>query len=169
MDRTLLDEFHDFEVEIPMLIEDLRQAIAESKRYATTSVDYSIEMVDTVEAFYLDVLVGTDRIPFSQNHFDRAVLAYLGEVLIRHAGGRWEMGRDTDFTHGTPMVYGFKDDDGIGFSPVGIRDALIREQKPGTFRESIEYCINKKAIEADLMRRMKALPRDRTPGRRKGR
>ena len=67
------------------------------------------------------------------------------------------------------MVYGFKDDsDGIGFSPVGIREALIRDRKSGTFRQSIEYCINKKAIEADLMRQMEALPRDRKPRRRRG-
>jgi hypothetical protein len=153
--NKLLDKFNEFEVEIPMLIDDLAVSLSSSKGFKNQNLNYELSTVDIVEIFYLDIINGNEKVNFSRNHLDRIIIAYLGEALIHHAGGRWEMGEDDDLTYGTPMIYGFNDDhDNIGFSPVGIRERFIKEKKNGIFRKSLEYCINKKHIEADLMAQM---------------
>lgn len=158
--EKMQDLFDEFEVEIPMLIQDLEESLKNSKKYTEIKFSFDIELINTIESFYLDVLNKQEDTIFSSNHFDRVILAYLGETLIHHAGGNWKMSTDDDFTFGTPVISGFKYDyDKIGFSPVGIRDNFINNKVKGSFKKSLEYCINKKEIEEDLMEQMKNLPR----------
>ena len=153
--KDLLDRFNEFEVEVPMLVDDLNIVLSKSKNYKNIQNIYDLKNVDLVESFYLDVINGIESVDFSLERLDRIIIAYLGETLIFHAGGNWELSLDNDFTYGTPIIRGFKyDNDGIGFSPVGIRERLLREKEKGVFIKSLSYCINKEKVQSDLMKQM---------------
>ena len=50
--RTMRDDFEEFLVEIPMMLEDLQELLCKSRSYRDVKVKYDDETLDRIESFF---------------------------------------------------------------------------------------------------------------------
>lgn len=156
----LKNDFNDFEIEIPMMLEeDFPALLASSNSCKNVIVSFELKTVDILENFFLDVISGAETINISLDRLKRIILAYIGEAVIHHGGGRWEFCDDSKHPgFGTPIVKGYKyDEDGRGMIPVGVRDRLFEEKKGGIIRVAIEACAYKDVQQKKLLDELRSL------------
>ena len=147
--KKMLDDYEEFLVEIPMLLEDLDELLKNSHQYKDVEVSFDDETLDKIESFYLDVISGKEKIYVSLARMNRIFIAYIGEAVIERAGGKWELNpMDKDPSFGTPVVI---DNDSIRISPVERRELLIKNREP-FLRDMVNYCANKDKIEEDFFK-----------------
>ncbi|MGZ7209987.1 MAG: hypothetical protein ACXVHV_08930, partial [Methanobacterium sp.] len=137
--NKLRADFEEFEVEIPLMLEeDLPTFIQESRNYTNAISGFSIKKIEEIEKFFLDIINGLEKIDISEDRFKRIVLAYIGESVIQNAGGNWIFCDDVKHPgFGTPIIKGYKDDDGMGMLPVGVRDRLFSSKKQGIIWDAV--------------------------------
>ncbi len=154
--QKMRDDYEEFLVEIPMLLEDLQELLKKSRHYKNVKVGFDDETLDRIESFYLAVLSGKEKIDVSQARINRIIIAYFGEALIERAGGKWILNdAKGDPSFGTPVVIDWsKNKDTVAFSPVERRELLIENCKP-FLREMITYAVNKEKFEEDFFKEFK--------------
>ena len=149
--QEMRDDYEEFLVEISLLLEDLDELLAKSKRHKSQRVAYDAESLDAIEDFYLRVLAGKEKVPISLARMNRIIIAFYGEALRNRVGGHWELcEHPTDSAFGLPVVADWGKDV-IAFSPVEVREAQIRDRKP-VMRKRMEYFSNKEEIEANFFK-----------------
>ena len=149
--QKMHDDYEEFLVEIPMLLEDLQELLKESRRYRGVEVGFDDETLDRIEAFYLDFLSGRENVDVSPARMNRIIIAYFGEAVIKRCGGRWELNDVRgDPSFGTPVVIDWAKDS-MRISPVERRELLIEDRVP-FLREMITYCANKEKFEEDFFK-----------------
>jgi hypothetical protein len=152
--QKIRDDYEEFLVEIDMLLEDLKELLANRKHHKKQRVVYDAESLDVVEDFYLKVLSGEEKIPISLARMNRIIIAFYGEALRERVGGQWELCENkSDLAFGLPVVANWGEGV-IAFSPVHLREAQIRDRKP-VVRQRMEYFANKKEFEADFFKEFK--------------
>lgn len=155
LSKQMKEDFEEFLVELTLLLEDLQEFLAHSKNYRDVHLGYDDKTLDRVEAFYLDVLAGKEKIDVSQARLNRIFIAYVGEAIIARAESgraRWALNpvaKDPSF--GTPVIIDWAKDDGMAISPVERRELLIENRKP-FLRELVNYCATKQRIEQDFFK-----------------
>lgn len=149
--HKMRDDYEEFLVEIPMLLEDLQELLEKSRRYKDVKVGFDDKTLDRIESFYLDVLSGEEKIGVSQARMNRIIIAYFGEAVIERVGGRWDLNdAEGDPSFGTPVVIDWAKE-AIRISPVERREMLIENRNP-FLRDMIAYCANKEKIEKDFFK-----------------
>lgn len=149
LDPEKRDAFEQFVAEIDFLLEDLWTLLQQSPKYRALEPGFSDATLEGVEAFYLDVLAGNEKVSTSKARLDRIVLAYLGEGLIERVGGKWALDEDDESSSfGTPIIVDWADD-AIPWSPVEARERLTVTREP-FLRDMIDYASNKDEIERQL-------------------
>ena len=150
--QKVRDDYEEFLVEVPMLLEDLQEMLKESRGYRDVKVGFDDETLDRIEGFYLDVLSGKEKIAVSQARMNRIIIAYFGEALIARAGGKWALNEAKgDPSFGTPVVIDWAKGETLAFSPVERRELLIENRKP-FLRKFIAYAANKDKFEEDFFK-----------------
>lgn len=148
-------DYEEFLIEIPMLLEDLQGLLRASRRYREVAVAFDDSTLARIEAFYLDVLAGKEKIGVSRARLDRIFIAYVGEaVRARSESGqaRWALNPyDRDPSFGTPVIIDWAKGDGLAISPVERRELLVQNRKP-FLRELVTYCATKQRFEADFFK-----------------
>ncbi len=148
--KKLKDDFEEFLVEVPILLEELQDLLDQSGAYSGVRVGYDDETLGQIEGFYLDVLSGKERVGISQARVNRVFIAFVGEAVIERAeSGRakWALNpvrKDPSF--GTPVVIDWAQEDGLAISPVERRELLIENREP-FLRDLVEYVETKSAFE----------------------
>lgn len=145
MRKTRRKKFADFEVETLLLQDDLQGLLSSSKGYNKLKVGFDLQTADKIEAYYLDVLNGKEKISASMARFDRIFIAYIGEAIMERVGGNWTLCEDEgDPAYETPVITGWTSDtDAVSISPVLLREDLRKNKKPGVLRQMIEYAIRR--------------------------
>jgi hypothetical protein len=149
--RQLRDDYEEFLVEIPMLLEDLDALMAHGERYQGARATFDDDGIERVELFYREVLEGREDVGVSPNRLDRIMLAYLGQAVISRAGGTWDLHAvEGDPAFGTPVVVEWgTTGDYVRFSPVEWLEEL-KKQGGRSVREFIDYAIHQEDFERGL-------------------
>jgi hypothetical protein len=151
--QEMEDDYEEFLVEIPMLLEDLQTLLSRSRNYKDVKVNYDSDTLDRIESFYLDVLDEKEKVDVSRARLNRIIIAFFGDSLIQRAGGVWMLDDvENDRAFGTPVVINWAKGGAIRFSPVERRELLIKNRKP-FLRDFIEYAVNKEKFEEDLLKK----------------
>lgn len=153
--KTMSDDFEEFLVEIPMLLEDLQVLLRQSRDCRDVEVGYDDGALDRIETFYLDAMDGKEKIDISQARMNRIFIAYVGEAVIERAesgAAKWALNPvEDDPSFGTPVVIDWAKDDGMAISPVERRELLIDNREP-FLRELANYCETKQIFEEDFFK-----------------
>ena len=145
--KKIQDDFDTFEVEIPLLLEDLSALICQIKNTSLNIFDFSFENINLIEQFYLDILNKKIKSDISQDRLDRIFIAYLGESFRAHLGGQWTLELDkSSEAYGTPVIsqWGDVPDKHINYCPIIIREWFKQEKGQGELQKTIEF-----ALESD--------------------
>jgi hypothetical protein len=139
----------------PMMLDDLRGFLRSSGGYQAATGEFDLDAVDAVERFYLDVLAGKESVPVSEARLDRVFIAYIGEAIQAHVGGKWELNDlKADAAYGTPIILGWgSDPDAMRISPVELRERIKRQRTPGILRGVIEYAVLREKEYQEIQRR----------------
>jgi hypothetical protein len=147
------EDYGMFEMEIDLMVhEDLPKLLKSSQNYCNVKVDLSLENIDKIESYYIDVLNDYEKASVSGKRLDRILIAFMGEALIKNAGrGHWDFCEKEGLFYGLPIITGYTDhEDAIPFSPVIFRQGIKRdvdkgEGCKGSLRKSIVFLSNPQA------------------------
>lgn len=142
--KQMQDDFNTFEVEIPMMLDDLSESVKRSFKKNVDILNFSIDSINLVEQFYLGVLNGEIKLDISESRLDRLFIAYLGESFRAHLNGHWTLETDKSFeSFGTPVItaWGDASSSHLNFSPVIIRERIKKEEEKGELQKTIEFAI----------------------------
>lgn len=133
--------FDEFLIEIPLLLEDLQELLEKSINYKRVKVNCELDSIDLIESFYLDVLKGKEVINISEARLNRIIIAYFGNCVIHHVGGKWAVGNlENDVAFQTPIIINWgSDPNSKRISPVVIREYILEKMERGSMRWAIEY------------------------------
>lgn len=149
------DDYEEFLVEIPLMLEDLQELLSMSREYRDVEVGYNDETLNRIEAYYLDVLDGKEQTGISQARINRIFIAYVGEAVIERAENKvakWALNPvEGDPSFGTPVIIDWAKDEGIAISPVERRELLIENRAP-FLCELVNYCETKQKFEEDFFK-----------------
>jgi hypothetical protein len=150
-DRQLREDYEEFLVEIPMLLEDLEAMMTRSEGHQGGRPAFDHDGIERAERFYRDVLEGREDAGVSPNRLDRIMLAYLGQAVISRAGGTWDLHAvEGDPAFGTPVVVEWgTTGDYVRFSPVEWLEEL-KKRGGRSVREFIDYAIHQEDFERGL-------------------
>ncbi|MGZ4057069.1 MAG: hypothetical protein ACXVPU_11850 [Bacteroidia bacterium] len=142
--KEMMDAFHTFEVEIPLLLEDLEEILNNSINYKNTKVGFDYNSITQVSAFYLDVIHSKEEANISTEKFERIFLAYFGEAFIHHFGGNWTLcDIKLDPAYGKYVIIGWGgNEDNVRHSPDEAIAILKKENRKEKIVENFEYMKN---------------------------
>lgn len=144
--RQQKDDYGMFEVELDLMIhEDLSKLLTNSKGYKSVTVDFSLDCIDKIESFYIDIMKGVEPVSISQSRLDRIMIAYVGEAVINNAGGHWELcDEPKNRNYGVPRIVGWgtnKNNNPV--SPVGLKERIKQDLNKGVLSQTIKFCSDK--------------------------
>lgn len=136
-----LEKFESFLAEVNYLPDFLMER-AETKGY---KLDYSIESLTELERY-----LSTENIKRDDQDQQLAAM-YLGELIIKHYGGRWAIDLDnpTDLDFATPVIKGHSKLD-VSFNPFHTVSIFILRKQTGTFYQSIMADISPQQLDLDI-------------------
>jgi len=133
-DPKLLERFEHYMREMPAELAALARAVAAQGSPEFLPLDFSYESLDRLEDFLVDAAT---RETVDEELYNR-VGRYIGQMLVKRAGGKWDYSRLKNDFPGEPLIIALPLLGKRRFFPMAPVDGFRYHHMPGSLRDATE-------------------------------